>query len=56
MISEEEKVRLSSEDEMKKIVTMDTVIHDVDDILLGLSEAIEAKRVESTEKMIKKNK
>ena len=54
MISEEEKRKLSRDEENKKIVTMDTVIHDVDEILLGLSEAIEEKRQESQEKMKKK--
>ena len=35
---------------------METVIHDVDEILVGLSEAIEEKKHESTEKMKKKAK
>ena len=37
-------------------MTMETVIHDVDEILVGLSDAIEEKRHESEEKMKRKNR
>ena len=55
VLSEQKKTKLNKEKEHEKVVTMETVIHDVDEILVGLSDAIEEKRQESTEKMRKKN-